>query len=71
MKSTGWSPSAQHSPKLVEDLDFYWESGKMVLTAYFLKNRGYCCKNGCRHCPFEFSKAANKQTTKFEDGPSR
>ncbi|MBP6236040.1 MAG: hypothetical protein KA270_14295 [Saprospiraceae bacterium] len=25
----------------------------MVLTAHFLKNRGYCCGNGCRHCPFK------------------
>ncbi|MCU0471145.1 MAG: DUF5522 domain-containing protein [Arcicella sp.] len=28
----------------------------MVFTeAYHLK-RGYCCKNGCRHCPYGFSK---------------
>lgn len=40
-------------PKLVEGVDYYFEDGLMVLTAHFLKNRGYCCGNGCRHCPFD------------------
>jgi hypothetical protein len=35
--------------KLVEGLDFYSEDGLMVLTAKFLKDRGYCCGNTCRH----------------------
>lgn len=33
----------------------------MVFTeAYHLK-RGYCCKNGCRHCPYGFKKNTMKQ----------
>lgn len=36
-----------------EGVDFYYESGLMVLTAHFLRRRGYCCGNGCRHCPYE------------------
>ncbi len=24
----------------------------MVFTASYLKRRGYCCGNGCRHCPY-------------------
>ncbi len=40
-------------PKLVEGVDYYFEGGLMVLTAHFLKNRGYCCGNGCRHCPYD------------------
>ncbi len=37
--------------------DFYLnENGFMVFTeAYHLK-RGYCCKNGCKHCPYGFKK---------------
>jgi hypothetical protein len=27
-------------------------SGLFVLTAAYLKNRGTCCDNGCRHCPY-------------------
>ena len=39
-------------PKFVEGVDFYFENGLMVLTAEFLRKRGYCCKSGCRHCPY-------------------
>jgi hypothetical protein len=27
-------------------------SGLMVLTAHWLRNRGFCCAAGCRHCPY-------------------
>ncbi len=37
---------------LVEGQDFYMEDGLFVLTAYYLNKRGYCCGNGCRHCPY-------------------
>jgi len=40
------------SPKLLEGEDYYFEDGLMVLTAKFLLDRGYCCGNGCRHCPY-------------------
>lgn len=39
--------------KIAEGVDFYFEKGLMVLTAHFLKKRGYCCDNGCRHCPYK------------------
>lgn len=28
------------------------DTGYSVFTASFLKDRGYCCGNGCRHCPW-------------------
>lgn len=28
------------------------DTGYLVMTSFFLKNRGYCCDNGCRHCPY-------------------
>lgn len=37
----------------VEGIDFYFEDDKMVLTRRYLANRGFCCGNGCRHCPYE------------------
>lgn len=27
-------------------------SGLFVMTAGYLAARGYCCDNGCRHCPY-------------------
>jgi hypothetical protein len=41
---------------LVEGEDFYWEGGAVVFTARFLLRRGYCCRNGCRHCPYGFER---------------
>jgi hypothetical protein len=28
------------------------QSGLFVLTSRFLADRGWCCGNGCRHCPY-------------------
>ncbi len=28
------------------------QSGLYVMTAQYLLDRGFCCDNGCRHCPF-------------------
>ena len=28
------------------------ETGFNVFTEYFLLERGYCCENNCRHCPY-------------------
>lgn len=43
----------KETPKpLQEGLDFYIENGFYVFTAHYLKNRGYCCGSGCRHCPY-------------------
>ncbi len=33
--------------------DFYIENGFKVMTEEYHIKRGYCCGNGCRHCPFE------------------
>jgi len=39
--------------KFIENVDYYFENGLMVLTERFLKKRGYCCENNCRHCPYK------------------
>jgi|GEM_PF-2244081 len=38
--------------QLEEGIDYYFENGLMVFTSHFLLKRGYCCGNGCRHCPY-------------------
>ena len=40
--------------ELVFGEDYYTENGKWVFTAKFLLNRGYCCRSGCRHCPYGY-----------------
>lgn len=39
-----------------EGEDYYYnEQGFIVLTAKYHLNRGYCCGNGCRHCPYSYT----------------
>lgn len=41
--------------ELSEGIDYYLNNdGYVVLTAAFLLERGYCCGNGCLHCPFRY-----------------
>lgn len=40
---------------LIEGEDYYFENGLMVLTARYLLRCGYCCEQGCRHCPYQTS----------------
>lgn len=44
-----------------EEPDYYMENGFVVFTAAFLRKRGSCCKNACRHCPFGFKKENNSK----------
>lgn len=40
---------------LTENIDYYFNTeGLMVLTGKYLEERGYCCGNGCMHCPFNY-----------------
>lgn len=40
---------------LVENEDYYFDpSGLMVLTEKYHLEKGFCCGNGCRHCPFNY-----------------
>ena len=54
MKPESEKPAEEaEKPKpLEEGRDYYFDNGLMVLTAHFLLERGYCCHNGCRHCPY-------------------
>ena len=39
----------------MENEDYYFnEEGLMVFTEKYLKERGYCCANCCKHCPYGF-----------------
>jgi hypothetical protein len=49
----------KNSKKIVEeqntvDPDYYIVQGKVIFTAAYHLKRGYCCKNGCRHCPYGY-----------------
>ena len=46
------SPADGPAAPLVEGEDYDIENGLYVFTARFLLRRGFCCDNGCRHCPY-------------------
>jgi hypothetical protein len=35
-----------------QDDSYVDDAGRVVFTANFHLKRGYCCGNGCRHCPY-------------------
>lgn len=50
---------------LKEKIDYYInEDGNFVFTEHYHLQRGYCCKNGCKHCPWKYNKEkdSDKQT---------
>lgn len=41
--------------KLTEGEDFYYnEDGYFVFTENYHLKKGYCCGNGCKHCPYDY-----------------
>ena len=43
----------------------YWNNdGKYVFTKEYLINRGYCCGNGCKHCPYEYKNVVDEKKRK-------
>ena len=37
---------------LEKEKHYYLEDGYVIFTSIFLSERGYCCGNKCRHCPY-------------------
>jgi hypothetical protein len=45
---------------LVQGEDYYInEQGNWVFTAKYHLRRGYCCNNGCIHCPYGYHEIKN------------
>lgn len=48
--------SSYNLPK-IEEGDFYSnEEGYRVFTEQYHLKRGYCCRSGCKHCPYHYDK---------------
>lgn len=45
-----------NSGELKQNFHYYIEKGLWVFTENYHLLRGYCCRNGCRHCPYGFQK---------------
>jgi len=50
----------------LDDDEFYFNSdGLVVFTADYLLNRGYCCGNGCKNCPFDYKNVPEPKRTQL------
>lgn len=44
-----------------ENEDYYYnEQGYKVFTEKYHLKRGYCCKSGCKHCPYGYDKKTDR-----------
>jgi hypothetical protein len=51
---------------LIEGVDFYYnEQGLMVLTEKYHLDRGNCCGNGCKHCPFDYEQVSEPRRSQL------
>jgi len=49
-----------------EGEDFYYnEQGYTVLTEKYHLERGYCCGNGCRHCPYNYERVSEPRRSEL------
>ncbi len=52
--------------RLIEGKDFYYnENGYLVFTEHYHLKKGFCCGNGCRHCPYHFENVPEPRRTEL------
>lgn len=52
---------------LIEGTHFYYnEEGLVVLTETYHLQKGYCCGNGCKHCPYDFENVAEPRRSQLQ-----
>ncbi|SMO67621.1 DUF5522 domain-containing protein [Solitalea koreensis] len=50
---------------LVEGIDYIVNAnGLLVFTREYHLKRGYCCKNGCLNCPWDYAKHSKESAYK-------
>ena len=50
--------------QLVQGVDYYFnKDGLMVLTEVFHLKKGFCCGNGCMHCPYDYKNVQEPRRT--------
>jgi hypothetical protein len=49
---------------LQENVDYYInQDGNFVFTKEYHLKRGYCCKNKCLHCPWNYGREKDTEQT--------
>jgi len=71
-KNTESSKSKDREPDLPllghpKEADEYYtnKEGFVVFTAKYLLERGYCCGNGCKNCPYDYKAVPEPRRSKL------
>ena len=57
--------------KQLDPEDFYTSpEGYIVFSEKYHLKRGYCCKSGCKHCPYGYNKKTGKVDLNKSDNNS-
>ena len=52
--------------QLIQGEDFYYnEQGYFVFTEKYHLKKGYCCGNGCKHCPYNYQAVPEPRKTEL------
>ncbi|HNP48478.1 MAG TPA: DUF5522 domain-containing protein [Bacteroidia bacterium] len=51
-----------HHEKFEKDDYYLSPEGYIIFTEKYHLKRGYCCQNGCKHCPWKFRDQFKKKT---------
>ena len=53
---------------LIEGEDFYFNNeGLMVLTEKYHLEKGFCCGNGCLHCPYDYESVPEPKKSRLRE----
>ena len=53
---------------LIEGEDFYFnDEGLMVLTEKYHLEKGFCCGNGCLHCPYDYESVPEPKKSRLRE----
>lgn len=56
----------------IEGVHYYInDDGYVVLTERFHLDRGYCCGNGCLHCPYEYQNVPEPKKSRLLEERTR
>jgi hypothetical protein len=52
--------------RLIEGEHYYMSpEGRVVFTEKYHLEKGYCCGNGCRHCPYDYDQVAEPRRSQL------
>ena len=56
---------------LAEGEDYYYnEQGYIVLTEKYHLQKGFCCGNGCLHCPYNYQNVSEPKRSELLASPT-